>query len=218
MERVGRVPSGPGRGGLGDNVAVVVRFVRDLALAVVIGCLVGLTVSLTANGRAWLWLGLASGLVVWALMVEPLRRRRPTMHAGRRGDYASLWIEPPARPFVRKRHLRERAESLAGSINDLAAEGMAYRLPAWQSAGWQHADESERTRLWNENTNALIADSQAVMARFDREHGSEALVLYDEFARLGKTGGVERFRFEYPTNSLGLREVAQWLGVWAKQL
>jgi hypothetical protein len=56
------------------------------------------------------------------------------------------------------------------------------------------------------------------MTRYQIEHSTEALWLYDEFARRGRVDGATRHVFEHPTNTFGLAEIARHLGVWARQL
>jgi hypothetical protein len=62
------------------------------------------------------------------------------------------------------------------------------------------------------------ASAASVMARYDSQLSAEALALYDEFARRGLVGIIDRIEFEYPSNPLGVRRVAQHLGSWARRL
>ena len=107
---------------------------------------------------------------------------------------------------IGRRQLRERAEAVAKRLLDLSAE-------------WRLSEPNEDESLdWDELARRSTRHSIERLNRYNADCAAEALALHDEFRRLGITDGKDRWRFEHPTNPLGLERVARDLGLWAKKL
>ena len=120
---------------------------------------------------------------------------------------------PPIAAAIAKRELGEASEASLRAECQEVTQGI-WRLLERDQPTFRPARSSE---AWEAATQSYIADSGALMRRFDADFGGRALWLYDELTRRGIEMG-DRFDFEHPTNPLGIREVAQRLEVGCLQL
>jgi len=205
------------------HVAAFGRWTFGLALALYLG--IHLVKGQKPTGRAVdvvIYAVMAAALVVWALSAEPLRRKRRTLRATRHGENIGLELVPPVAPIKTRRKIRRRARRASEGILRLLAD---YRIndptrdPWWYPyPNWNSLPDNEKTRIFNEHGSKSAAHMDQLMTRYQVDFSVEALWLYDEFARRGRGGDAQRHTFEHPVNTFCLEEIAQHLGVWARQL
>lgn len=85
-------------------------------------------------------------------------------------------------------------------------------VPHWH--GLPHdAGEKEKHEAFQEHGEKLMRYSTETMTRYNQRFAARSLALFDRAAEFGWVGEKERFRFEHPTNPLGIEEIARTLGV-----
>jgi hypothetical protein len=163
----------------------------------------------------------AVGFFIWFVTLDAIASRSPSLSLRRQGRNRMLVYTPPRKSLRGKRDLRGRTERFATKLLEFLADcdrTSPFRgHPAWNE-GWDKLSDEEKTRLWHEFTQGGVDHFGEQMNRFAVEYSIEALALFDEFRTRGLAKDDERHVFEHPTNTFGIREIAQKLGVWAKQL
>lgn len=119
--------------------------------------------------------------------------------------------------------LKQRALNLVGRIRDFLqdSDGELRGASLRQMESMRKArSEEERNAIWQRQTSELFSAYSKLTADYDRNFKIEAIVLRDEiFSRLPESArGRRPDVYEYPTNTLGMREVADDLERLAKLL
>ena len=172
--------------------------------------------------RVVAWVVLIGALLALLVTEEALRQRRYTLHAGRRGGVPAIWAEAPEKTGGGKRRLRKRALAAERGIRGLLAEHKRNdpgRSPHWTTTpDWHSLSEEERTKHFWAEAQKSSDHSNELMIQYGQSYASEALALCEQFEQRGVADAQERFRFEHPTNPLGVEHVALCLGAWARKL
>lgn len=157
---------------------------------------------------AWRWSGLALGLIilvgVWVLGIAVVPRQAASPgESDNSHDSAAL------------ERLRAEAKALAAQIREFLGDRIRddpSRTPHWFGLP-KNASEERRHRAFEESSRVSSDYSSETMSRFDARYKDQALRLFDDAAQRGLVETHERHLFQYPTNRLGIEEVASILGV-----
>jgi hypothetical protein len=168
---------------------------RQCVEAVFFGCLFTLA-SLSNTCEVKIGLGIAAGIAGVVLIADLVISRRG--RSQRSSGMAMLDGD--------LRHLAERTSAdLFEFLQDRASSEPSY--PDFGEA-----------KAWADKQRDLYRHSQETMTRYDRKFGAQVLRAFDGFAEREMVDSLDRHQFEHPTNPLGIREVAQQLGVLAGRL
>jgi hypothetical protein len=109
--------------------------------------------------------------------------------------------------------LRRRARQLGQQIAYFAANRRSNdpgSIPHWHGLPVD-ASEDQKTQAFNRHTQALLGHSTETQNQYNVQFMGPALALFDELEKRGWLDQQQRFRFEHPTNQLGIEEVARTL-------
>lgn len=177
---------------------------------------------LVGGAAFWMWCVVILSGGYWLLTAESIRRRRYTIHVQPRGSGWSLFVQRPELSSRGKKALKKRAEAASRAILELVAECRRTdptRDPWWYGQpNWDNMSDEEKSRIFNEHGSKSSAHTTEYMSRYLIEHSAEAMALFEEFKERDMTDESQGWRFEHPTNPLGLEEVGRLLGTWARRL
>jgi hypothetical protein len=121
-------------------------------------------------------------------------------------------VSEPERGPSERRRLAWECANTSREILDLVHE-----YERAERAGWQRGIEQKRAALDDERQTGTDSFT-TLMQNFETRFSARVLYLFDEARRLGVLETSERFVFEHPTNTHGIHEIAQKLGVARERL
>jgi hypothetical protein len=119
--------------------------------------------------------------------------------------------QPPAPDLKADADLRRRCRQLGQQIAFFAANrrnGDPSHVPHWQGLP-ENATEEQKNQAFNQSTQGIIQYMTETMNQYNVQFMGPALALFDELLARGWVTNDARWRFEYPTNPLGIDEVAR---------
>lgn len=170
------------------------------------------------------WPGQLSGRVFLfgsALLTLSCSAFRLSHFSGRGATERSCSARRKSRFAGSETYARARAEAFSQELLGFLAD-WDNNDPTRYIVHARHEDEGmsddDRSQRWQQETQASIQHFAEKMNHYLVTYSVAALALFDEFHARGLCTEDDRRVFEHPTNTFGVKEIAQNLGVWASQL
>jgi|ERR1700682_789866 len=175
---------------------------RDWSLTVFVACVIA-AIALAAGSLALaIFVFVAVLALTWAIFDPSLRRHLPFRRQ-----------QPPTLDLKADADLRRRCRQLGQQIAFFAANrsnGDPGHIPPWQELP-DNASEEQKQQAFSQHNQTVIQYMFETMSQYKVQFMGPSLALFEELLARGWVTDAERWRFEYPTNPLGVDEVARTL-------
>ena len=111
------------------------------------------------------------------------------------------------------RELASRAHALSRELYDFLAERRRDDRTVESHLRSSGAPDDQRHQRWIEESISSQAFFTETMSRYGQRYTARALAIFDTATETGLADPKDRWRFEHPTNPLGIEHIAQQLGV-----